>query len=122
MAALGPVWTMVLSSLAISPFIQLVVAGTSSSTSAAGATPINFLPSLEWFVHALFAFSPVQFVNHYREGDDGSWSTFNLQIGTPPQNVRVLPSITDGSIWAVLPQGCGSSDPSDCPNMRGGTF
>lgn len=25
------------------------------------------------------------------EGLDGTWSTFALQIGTPPQTIRVLP-------------------------------
>jgi hypothetical protein len=37
------------------------------------ASPINVPPSLFW------------------EGNDGSWSTFHVQVGSPGQTVRLLP-------------------------------
>src|ERR1700733_11634305 len=57
-----------------------------------------------------------------RDGNDGAWSTFAVQIGTPPQAVRLLPSITGNSIWTVWSYGCGQSGGSDCPNLRGNLF
>ncbi|KAH0536869.1 hypothetical protein FGG08_006300 [Glutinoglossum americanum] len=45
-----------------------------------------------------------------------------MEVGTPPQNVRLLPSTSSSSSWVVLPEGCISSDPPDCPSLRGGTF
>ncbi|KAI4265003.1 MAG: hypothetical protein L6R38_009717 [Xanthoria sp. 2 TBL-2021] len=59
------------------------------------------------------------------EGNDGSWSTFALQIGTPAQVVNVLISTAGYQTWAVAPQGCSSSDPrkpADCEQLRGGMF
>jgi Eukaryotic aspartyl protease len=57
-----------------------------------------------------------------RDGIDGSWSTFTVQLGSPPQAVRVLPSITGDCIWAVLPQACQKSAISTCRSDRGGVF
>lgn len=57
-----------------------------------------------------------------RDGNDGLWSSFTVQLGTPPRALRVLPSTSGSSIWAVLSQGCTTEDPSDCPNLRGGIF
>jgi hypothetical protein len=54
-----------------------------------------------------------------RDGNDGSWSSFAVQIGTPPQAVRVLPDIAGNSIWTVLSQAC---ETNDCPNSRGNFF
>lgn len=56
------------------------------------------------------------------EGNDGPWSTFTLQVGTPAQNVRVLASTAGSSTWVVLPEGCTANDPSNCPDLRGGQF
>ncbi|KAI9737625.1 MAG: hypothetical protein M1818_005629 [Claussenomyces sp. TS43310] len=39
--------------------------------------------------------------SQYWEGNDGSWSTFEIRIGTPPQTVRVLPATLWQEIWAV---------------------
>lgn len=57
-----------------------------------------------------------------RDGNDGPWSSFTIQIGTPPQAVRVFPSTSGSSVWAVVPQGCTAADPSDCPDLRGSLF
>lgn len=55
------------------------------------------------------------------EGDDGEWATFALEIGTPPQSFRVLPSCMGSEILVPAPQGC--TGPltvlSDCGNLRG---
>lgn len=42
-----------------------------------------------------------------REGNDGSWSTFEIRVGTPQQNARVLPatswvSLLLTSIWPSI--------------------
>jgi len=60
--------------------------------------------------------------SQYWEGDDGPWSTFTIQVGTPAQNVRVLISSAGSATWVVLPEGCISSGPSDCANLRGQEF
>lgn len=56
------------------------------------------------------------------EGNDGPWSTFPIQIGTPPQTVNVLPSTAGSQTWAILPQGCSNTDPTNCTASRGGAF
>lgn len=56
------------------------------------------------------------------DGNDGPWSSFPIQIGTPPQTVKVLPSTKGSQTWAVLPQGCISSDPANCTTARGGIY
>ena len=56
------------------------------------------------------------------DGNDGPWSTFTIQIGTPPQSVRVVPSSSGSSLWAIDAQGCTKNDPSTCPNDRGGVY
>ena len=55
-------------------------------------------------------------------GSDGPWSSFELQIGSPAQNVQVFPSTAGYQTWAVVPQGCTSSDPPNCATLRGGQF
>jgi len=59
---------------------------------------------------------------HEFDGNDGPWSSFPIQIGTPPQVVKVLVSTAGAQTWVVSPQGCIQSDPSDCPMSRGGVF
>lgn len=56
------------------------------------------------------------------DGNDGPWSSFPIQIGTPPQTVKVLPSTKGSQTWAVLPQGCTPSDPVNCTLARGGVY
>ena len=45
-----------------------------------------------------------------------------MQVGTPAQNLRLLPSNSGNAIWPVLPQGCSVGDPSDCSDLRGTIF
>lgn len=56
------------------------------------------------------------------DGNDGPWSSFVVQVGTPAQNVKTLISTAGYQTWAVLPQGCTSSDPPTCSVSRGGEF
>lgn len=45
-----------------------------------------------------------------------------MQVGTPPQNLRLLPSNSGNAVWPVLQQGCSSGDPSNCGDLRGTLF
>ena len=56
------------------------------------------------------------------QGNDGPWSTFTLQVGTPAQDLDVLVSTAAFQTWVVLPQACTSSDPLDCSTLRGNEF
>lgn len=60
--------------------------------------------------------------SQYFAGNDGSWSTFDVRIGTPPQLVRLLPVTSQSSIWSVLYQGCQGNVPGNCAELRGGIF
>ena len=52
------------------------------------------------------------------DGNDGSWSTFIIQVGTPPQYFRVLPSINGRETWIPVPVNC-QQGKSWCGNARG---
>ena len=56
------------------------------------------------------------------EGNDGPWSTFQFNIGTPAQTVDVLVSTASYQTWVVVPQGCPPSGPANCATLRGGLF
>jgi hypothetical protein len=53
------------------------------------------------------------------DGNAGSWSTFIVRIGTPPQDFNVLPSTNGQQTLVPVPQGCTSTDPSNCGALRG---
>jgi hypothetical protein len=53
------------------------------------------------------------------DGNDGAWSTHFINVGTPGQNFRVLVSTTSGETWIPVTDGCTSSDPSNCGDLRG---
>lgn len=56
------------------------------------------------------------------EGNDGPWSTFTFRVGTPSQDVRVLIGMAGQETWVVAPAGCAPGEPSNCADLRGGTF
>ena len=56
------------------------------------------------------------------DGNDGPWSSFPIQIGTPPQTVKVLVSTASSQTIVVLADGCTASDPANCTDARGGIF
>jgi len=64
---------------------------------------------------APISFSPSQAF----EGNDGPWSTFVIRVGTPAQIFRVLISTTSEETWIPVPEGCLSTDPSNCGALRG---
>ncbi|KAF1832145.1 acid protease [Decorospora gaudefroyi] len=54
------------------------------------------------------------------DGNDGSWSTFKISVGTPGQDFRVLPSTKGAVTYVIAPDGCLEDiDPADCPQLRG---
>lgn len=55
------------------------------------------------------------------DGDDGSWSTFSIELGTPRQSFRVLPSSLGQEIDIPTPAGCLGIliNVDDCGNLRG---
>jgi len=54
------------------------------------------------------------------DGNDGSWSTFYINVGYPTgQNFRVLISTASSLTWVVDPSGCTGSDLDNCPELRG---
>jgi hypothetical protein len=54
------------------------------------------------------------------DGNDGSWSTFKISVGTPGQDFRVLPSTKSGVTQVVVPDGCVAGiDPPNCAQLRG---
>ena len=55
-------------------------------------------------------------------GNDGFWSTFPINVGTPPQELQLLVSTQQSASWAVTPSGCGSGDAPNCIKGRGGFF
>ena len=72
------------------------------ATNTSHIQPFSFPPSQTW------------------DGNDGSWSTFIIQIGTPPQTFRILPATNLDETWVPIPAGCNQTGaPSDCGNLRG---
>jgi hypothetical protein len=60
------------------------------------------------------------------DGIDGQWSTVNIRVGAPAQNVRVVVSTNSPHLMVVMPSGCSkqaiASPPANCVMTRGGTF
>src|SRR5712672_1538661 len=53
------------------------------------------------------------------DGNDGAWSTFNINVGTPGQDLRVQVSTNSGETWVIVPEGCYPEDGANCPSLRG---
>ena len=45
-----------------------------------------------------------------------------MSIGTPPQDVRLLPGTSINTVWPVLVEGCEEEGINDCSDKRGNTF
>lgn len=67
----------------------------------AAPAPISFAPSQEW------------------RGNDGSWSTFVVRIGSPEQVFEVLISTTSQEIWVVGVGRCSQMATADCGMLQG---
>lgn len=84
------------------------------------AKPISVPPSQYWYVSPCVRYNLR--LTCCREGDDGPWSSFFIQVGTPPQAVRVLASTTVPETWVIDAHlGCPKGD-TKCPNLRGGVY
>lgn len=54
------------------------------------------------------------------DGNDGSWSTFRIGVGTPPEDFRVLVSTKGFQTWVPHADGCTKADDvSNCASLRG---
>jgi hypothetical protein len=55
------------------------------------------------------------------DGFDGNWSTYAVNVGTPPQKFYVLPGTQVSETWVILPDGCEAppTDPANCETLRG---
>ncbi|KAI0872868.1 aspartic peptidase domain-containing protein [Hypoxylon argillaceum] len=65
--------------------------------------------------------------SEYFEGNDGPWSTFDIRVGTPEQDVRVIVSTASPESFVVLSDyGCSTSVfetvPANCAVSRGNLF
>ncbi|KAF6218570.1 hypothetical protein HO133_005920 [Letharia lupina] len=91
----------------LSQYIVLVSASNFALVERASAsavpTPISVAPSQNW------------------DGDDGPWSSFTIQVGTPIQDVRVFVSNEISTTWIVETEGCAVGDDT-CSNGRGLLF
>ncbi|OQO06976.1 hypothetical protein B0A48_07542 [Cryoendolithus antarcticus] len=75
---------------------------TKNSLNATNPVPYSWAPSTYW------------------DGNDGSWHSFIVGVGTPPQDFRILPSTAGQETWVLNPQGCvDGDDPTTCPSDRG---
>lgn len=80
-----------------------------------------------WTSYFRSVFDGTVFQTNIIQGDGGRWSTFAIQIGTPPQTVRLLPSITTASIFPVWNLACpdatdASLSTANCSTLRGDVF
>ena len=57
--------------------------------------------------------------SQFWDGNTGSWSSFLLRVGTPAQSFKILPATNGNQILVPVPEGCQTSDPSNCGNLRG---
>ncbi|EHK44452.1 hypothetical protein TRIATDRAFT_24056, partial [Trichoderma atroviride IMI 206040] len=55
-------------------------------------------------------------------GVDGPWSSFELRVGTPAQNLRILPGTSSTQTLVVIQEGCQIIKVNDCANSRGELF
>ncbi|KAK6348041.1 hypothetical protein TWF718_005861 [Orbilia javanica] len=56
------------------------------------------------------------------EGNDGSWATFFMHVGTPSQIVRVLPATNWQETWVIDAEACRGTPAPQCYDKRGQTF
>ncbi|KAG4436208.1 hypothetical protein IFR05_008304 [Cadophora sp. M221] len=80
------------------------IGGMSITNKAATPSTIVFAASQDW------------------DGNDGPWSSFAIQLGNPPQVLKVFPSTSGYQTLVVLPEGCIESEPPNCSDLRGGNF
>ncbi|KAF2469283.1 acid protease, partial [Lindgomyces ingoldianus] len=52
-------------------------------------------------------------------GNDGSWSPFVIQVGTPAQNFSVLPATNGQNTWVPIADDCQNLNTTNCGASRG---
>lgn len=55
-------------------------------------------------------------------GNDGLWSTFLVDVGSPPQSLELLPATSLSLTLVVLPEGCPTNERASCATLRGNVF
>lgn len=53
------------------------------------------------------------------DGNDGTWSTFVVRVGTPEQTFRIIPATSGHETLVPVPEGCTEQDPNNCGKLRG---
>jgi hypothetical protein len=66
---------------------------------------------------------PIKVSGEY-SGNDGNWSTFQINVGSPAQSFNALVSLSSVSTWLAIPLGCDKSPgdtsfPANCAQLRG---
>lgn len=69
--------------------------------------------------HSLFCSNQV---HRDKDGNYGQWCSFAVQIGSPPQDVRLLVSTSTSETVVIVPEGCPPASPPSCASNRGGLF
>lgn len=80
---------------------------------------------LVWTTSTSTAVIPAPIVispSQYWDGNDGPWSSFTVQVGSKPQDVRVLISTAGTATMVVIPEGCVDGMPAPCADLRGKLF
>ncbi|KAH7065810.1 aspartic peptidase domain-containing protein [Paraphoma chrysanthemicola] len=52
-------------------------------------------------------------------GNDGNWSTFFIDIGSPPQRFHVLPSFASQTVYVPIDEDCAGMNLTSCGSLRG---
>lgn len=60
-------------------------------------------------------------IDEIRDGNDGSWSTFQVRVGSQQQPVRLLPATYSFYLSVVPPEGCPDTI-TNCSSQRGNLF
>jgi hypothetical protein len=50
----------------------------------------------------------------------GLWSSFAVEVGTPPKKANIFISTAGNEVWVVDPQSCPTSSVYNCATLRGG--
>lgn len=61
--------------------------------------------------------------SQFWDGNDGPWSTFRIEVGTPPQQARILPGSDKSATWLVDAELCKNNktleEYDSCSEARG---
>lgn len=70
-----------------------------------------------------YTFLSFNIMQNGSNNESGSWSTFQITVGSPAQTFNVLISLSSLGTWLAIPDGCNSSQdqtvPANCSAVRG---